>query len=135
MALRKMSSQIACWACLVLGSCSPMPAFAREGGDWSQVDPEVRAWIQALTRPDYPGAQLSCCGEADAYYADMGEFGDDGKVYAIITDNRGNPLPVGTKVEIPPNKIQNTEGNPSGHVIVFVGAAGYVYCFIPNGTG
>lgn len=107
---------------------------AKEGGDWSQVDPEVRAWVQQVHRPDlYDGHTSSCCGEADMYEADQGEVGPDGKNYAIITNNRGNPLPVGTKLLIPSDKIQNKEGNPTGHVIVFADGTGHVFCFIPNG--
>jgi hypothetical protein len=106
-------------------------AIARDGGDWSKVDPEVRQWIQALRMPDNPG--MSCCGEADAYDADFGESGPDGN-YAIVTDSRGNFLPVGTRLFIPPHKVQNKQGNPSGHVIVFADTSGQVHCFIPNGA-
>lgn len=107
------------------------PTAAREGGDWSNVDPEVRAWIQSLKMPDAP--TTSCCGEADAYEADLGEVGADGQNYAIITNTRGNSLPVGAKLLIPAHKIQNKQGNPSGHVIVFARSDGNVFCFIPNG--
>ena len=111
------------------------PSWSREGGDWSKVDPEIREWIKSLHRPDlFDGKTASCCGEGDAYYADLGEVGDDGKTYAVITDSRGNPLKVGTKVEIPPNKVQNKEGNPSGHVVVFANESGYAFCFVPNGS-
>ncbi len=105
--------------------------IARDGGDWSDVDPEVREWIRTLKQPDDPFR--SCCGDADAYEADLGETSDDGQVYAIITGTRGNILPIGTKLLIPTNKIQNKQGNPSGHVIVFANEDRYVYCFIPSG--
>lgn len=109
-------------------------AHARKGGDWSQVDPEVREWIQTLKMPDAP--TVSCCGPADAYECDNGIVSDDGaNNYCIITGTRGNPLPVGTKLLIPPRKVQNKQGNPSGHVIVFANTSGTVYCFIPNGAG
>lgn len=104
---------------------------AKEGGDRSNVDPEVREWIKSLKMPDSP--EVSCCGESDAYEADVGEQTADGQNYAIITGTRGNPLPVGTKLLIPPKKVQNKQGNPSGHVIVFASTSGVVYCFIPNG--
>lgn len=111
-------------------------ATAREGGDWSNVDPEVREWIKSLHRPDIgDGKSASCCGEGDAYFADLGVAGDDGQNYAVITDNRGNPLPVGTKLLIRAGSIQNTEGNPSGHVVVFASEGGHVFCFVPNGAG
>lgn len=107
-------------------------AFPRAGGDWSQVDPEVREWIKSLMMPDQP--DVSCCGEADAYEADLGEVDNAGQTYAIITGTRGNPLPVGTKLLVPPNKIQNRQGNPTDHVIVFASTDGTVYCFVPNGS-
>lgn len=106
-------------------------SHAREGGDWSKIDPEVREWIKSLTRPDFPG--YSCCGEGDAYEADLGEVGPDGTNYAIITNTRGNPLPVGTKLVIHPTKVQNRQGNPTDHVIVFANQHGDVFCYIPNG--
>jgi hypothetical protein len=109
------------------------PSHAREGGNWSEVPPEVREWMGTLKMPDMPST--SCCGPADAYEADMGEVGADGQNYAIITGTRGNPLPVGTKLLILPSKVQNKQGNPSGHVIVFANTSGTVYCFIPGGTG
>lgn len=111
-------------------------AHAREGGDWSQVDPEVREWIKSLKMPDGGEYPASCCGEADAYECDNGIVSDDGADnYCIITGTRGNPLPVGTKLLIPPRKVQNKQGNPSGHVIVFANTSGTVYCFIPSGAG
>ena len=43
---------------------------ARDLGQWGAInnDPAVREWYQALMQPDMPNA--SCCGEADAYWAD-----------------------------------------------------------------
>lgn len=41
---------------------------ARDVGQWETTDPTVREWYQALMQPDNPNA--SCCGEADAYWAD-----------------------------------------------------------------
>ena len=56
---------------LVLGAafgCLMSVANARDLGQWELVNPEVREWYQALMQPDNPAA--SCCGEADAYWAD-----------------------------------------------------------------
>jgi hypothetical protein len=107
-------------------------APAKPGGDWSLVDPEVRKWIADLVMPDRSD-NVSCCGEADAYEADLGETDEAGRNYAIITGTRGNPLPLGTKLLIPPEKVQNRQGNPSGHVIVFANTIKNVFCFVPNG--
>lgn len=109
-------------------------AWARPGGNWTEVDPEVRAWIAGVHRPDLQkqGIESSCCGIGDAYEADLGEQGADGTTWAIVTNNRGNELPVGKKLLVPADKIQNREGNPTDHVIVFA-AGDQVYCYIPNG--
>ena len=59
-------------------------------------------------QPDVPNA--SCCGEADAYWADEVHV-KDGKTYAVITDDRpdeprGRPhVDIGTEIEIPNNKL------------------------------
>ena len=104
-------------------------AHARDNGQWENEDPSLRSWYQSLKQPD--NHLVSCCGEADAYEADI--YGMDGdKMVATITNSRGNPIPEGTKIEIPPNKISR-DYNPTGHVIVFIGGvagAPYVYCFV-----
>lgn len=104
------------------------PAHARWTGEGS---PELRAWFNSLKQPDIPG--MPCCGEADVYYADDVAV-IDGETIATITDNRGNPIAVGTQIKIPPNKL-NRDPNITGHTIVFIGEfAGnhHVYCFIPS---
>ena len=59
--------------------------FARDLGQWASVDPSVSKWYKSLMMPDNP--TISCCGGADAYYADL--FENDGDRYvAIITDTR-----------------------------------------------
>jgi hypothetical protein len=61
------------------------PAAARDFGQWENQASEVRNWFQRLMQPDAPF--MSCCGEADAYWADS--FEADGDRYvAIITDER-----------------------------------------------
>ena len=86
--------------------------------------------------PDVPTA--SCCGEADAYWCDDVHV-RDGKTFCTITDDRDNtklmrtPVPIGTEVEIPDKKLTWKDGNPTGHSIVFLSTAGYVYCFVQNG--
>ena len=57
------------WAAvLVLSICK---APARDLGQWDGVDPLHRQWFSGLMRPDDP--HLSCCGVADAYWADSYE--------------------------------------------------------------
>ena len=54
--------------CLGIFGCLGAGANARDLGQWETSDTAVREWYQALMQPDVPKA--SCCGEADAYWAD-----------------------------------------------------------------
>ena len=91
------SSPILIWtvwaAVLALSICT---APARDLGQWDGVDPLYRQWFNGLMRPDYP--HLTCCGLADAYWADSYEVKGDQYV-AIITDERDDkPLRRATRV-------------------------------------
>jgi len=113
------------------------PAAARDLGQWENQAPEVRKWFQKLMQPDAPF--ISCCGEADAYWADSFEVDED-RYVAIITDERADgPLgrphrKLGEKIVIPNNKIKWDEGNPTGHGIIFIGLGGQIYCYVPPGS-
>ena len=115
-------------------------ALAKDNETWDASPAHVRQWFQSLQRPDYPGQ--SCCGESDAYWADS--FAAQGDQYvAIITDEREilgrPPIPVGTRVLVPNEKIKWDRGNPTGHGVIFV--RGFlsivleVYCYVPPGGG
>lgn len=112
-------------------------ALAHDYGQWENSDPAIREWYQSLMRPDAPSA--SCCGEADAYWADEVHF-RDGKTFATITDDRddaplGRPhIPVGTEIEVPPEKLKWDRSNPTGHNILFVSRGLYTWCFV-QGSG
>lgn len=111
---------------------SPL-AHARDDGQWESADPKVRAWFNALRQPDNP--TVSCCGDADAYFADLVEV-RDGRMLATITDSRGNPIPEGTVIEVPPHKV-NKDENLIGRIIIFLGGSArrpIVFCYVP-GTG
>jgi hypothetical protein len=111
---------------------------ARDLGQWGAInnDPAMREWYQALMQPDMPNA--SCCGEADAYWADDVHV-KDGKTYATITDDRPDAprmrphIDIGTVVEIPNNKLKWDKSNPTGHGILFLNHAGYVFCYVQPG--
>jgi hypothetical protein len=114
-----------------------IPSVARDLGQWEQQDPAVSYWFRSLMQPDNPN--MSCCGFADAYYADSVEV-KDGKVIATITDDRDDgPLmrphvPIGTKIVVPQNKLKFDRGNPTGHAVIFLNHALDVYCFV-QGSG
>lgn len=125
---------VACWAVLAMMAI----AVARDTGHWSEVEsnPAVHEWYQHLTRPDVPTG--ICCTEADAYWADEFFF-KDGKMFARITDDRpdaplGRPhVENGTVFEIPPEKLKYSEGNPTGHGVLFISIAGYTWCYVQPG--
>ena len=112
-------------------------ANARDLGQWENQDPAVTEWYRSLMQPDIPEA--SCCGEADAYFCDEIHVRDE-KTFCTITDDRpdeprGRPhIDIGTQIEIPPNKLKWDRSNPTGHAIIFLSRAGYVFCFV-QGTG
>ncbi len=92
-------------------------------------------YFASLTMPDYPN--ISCCGFADAYWADLTAAGPNGETIAVITDTRDDgPLQrphidVGTQIIVPPNKVRkHPVFNPTGHTLIFLGASG-VYCYEP----
>lgn len=115
---------------------SAVVAFAHDEGQWTRSDPAVRDWYQSLMQPDNPG--VSCCGEADAYWADEIHI-REGRTYAVVTDQRDDaPLhrphvDVGTEIEIPNHKLKWDRGNPTGHGVPFLSRGGYVYCFVQPG--
>ena len=94
------------------------PLSARDLGQWRSSNPSVSHWYKSLMQPDNP--TISCCGGADAYYADV--FETDGDRYvAIITDTRDDaPLgrhhvEPGTRIVVPNTKLKVDSGNPTGH--------------------
>lgn len=109
---------------------------ARDLGQFENSDPAVREWYRSLMQPDDP--RMSCCGEADAYFADEVHV-KGGKTFAVITDDRedkplGRPhVAVGTEVEIPDSKLKWDRSNPTGHGVVFLSRGGFVYCFVQGG--
>jgi hypothetical protein len=111
-------------------------ATARDLGQWETQSTNVRQWFQTLMQPDDP--HLSCCGEADAYWADAFEV-SEGKYVAIITDDRADgPLrrphrQVGERIVVPDNKIKWDAGNPTGHGVIFIGIGGQVFCYVTPG--
>jgi len=111
-------------------------ASARDFGQWEGTDPEIRQWYQALMQPDNPA--VSCCGEADAYWADSFEVDGD-RYVAIVTDSRPDgPLrrkhiDVGTKIVVPNHKLKYDQSNPTGHGVIFLSRVDYVYCYVAPG--
>ncbi len=99
--------------------------------------PELNDWYHGLMRPDAP--ESSCCGLADAYWADEVHV-RGGKTFATITDDRedaplGRPhVAVGTVIEVPDEKLKWDRSNPTGHAVIFLSMQGFVFCFV-QGAG
>ncbi len=116
--------------------CTLRRAPARDLGQWEKAAPEIRQWYQGLMQPDVP--TVSCCGEADAYWADEVHV-RDGKTFATITDDRSDEplgrqhIDVGTEIEIPNHKLKWDRANPTGHGIVFLTRSLYVMCYVQGG--
>ena len=114
---------------------STFMAMARPGGSWD-ADPDTQHWVQGLMQPDNP--YQSCCGRADAYWADSFDV-ENGSTVATITDDRddaalGRPhRPSGTKVVVPDQKMKWDNGNPTGHGWLFLATDGHVYCYVTPG--
>jgi hypothetical protein len=106
-------------------------AAARDNGQWANSPPEIREWFQGLRQPDHP--RISCCGEADAFEADIFEAEGDHYV-AVITDGKG-VIANGSRISVPNTKMKWDKGNPTGHGIIFIGDRGQIYCYVtPGGT-
>src|SRR5690242_9328270 len=84
-------------------------AHARDLGQWGDQSKTVREWYARQMQPDHPS--VSCCGEADAYWADAYESNGDEYV-AVITDDREDAplrrphIPVGTRIVVPKEKLK-----------------------------
>lgn len=125
--IRLVSIGIAIFA--ALASAAP----ARDFGQWEASDPRIRQWYRGLMQPDSPDE--SCCGEADAYWADSFEVAGD-RYVAIITDVRPDEplgrrhIAPGTRFVVPNEKLKIDAGNPTGHSVIFISPAGEVLCFV-----
>lgn len=115
--------------------------LARDNGQWEETTPEIRAWYRDLKQPD--NYMVSCCGESDAYHADLFEMfcsekGKDCQYVAIITDTRDIPnrptIASGTRIVVPNHKLKIDASNPTGHGVIFLSGNLDVYCYVtPSG--
>lgn len=134
----RAASVAAIVAAIVLFVYQCSPANSRDTGQWADIDAAIGMWFFLLKQPDNPF--VSCCGEADAYWADS--FKVKGNQYiAIITDERPDrplnriPRAVGTEILVPNHKMKFDGGNPTGHGVIFVGGSGEVLCYVAPGGG
>lgn len=97
---------------------------------WDDAPMNVRHWFQELMQPE-PNQYTSCCGEADAFEADL--YTSIGANYdATITDGKG-VWANGLHIFVPAGKVKWDQGNPTGHGILFLDTGGNVICYAPPG--
>jgi hypothetical protein len=124
-----------------------VPAIAFDHGFDHTTERSV--YFELLKRPDlYP---KPCCGEADAYEADIYQKNPDGSYVVIVTNGsaieypdgvRRDYVPNGTKVIVPSAKINppvETQHNPTGHAWLFMSVYNNeplnIFCFAPLPEG
>ena len=138
-ARRAHGGHIAARVAIVCMALMVNSANARDSGQWQYEAPDIRDYYRSLKQPD--NDTMSCCGEADAYYADEQETDAYGNTVAIITDTRPDEprqrphIDVGTKFVIPADKIRKPPiFNPTDHTIIFISPTQQkVYCYEPMG--
>ena len=98
----------------------------------------INNWYLNAQRNDYAngGSLGSCCGPADAYWADVSEI-KNGELYVTITDDRLVPYRIardGQVYRVLSDVIdRKRQGNPTGHAIIFIGVSQTtVICYFPN---
>jgi hypothetical protein len=116
------------------------PALAE---NWiSSGDAEIDAWYEKAQRNPWPGAAPGatggkCCGKSDAFWADKSET-VDGQWIVTVTDERiiqGRKNRNGQRFVISPDVIDKLrQGNPTGHVVIFILNTGgdLPFCFFPG---
>jgi hypothetical protein len=112
--------------CFVLLMTLRVPgSYARDDGHWAErVGPQITEWMGGLMQPDTVknGIGRSCCGEADAYWADDVHVasGHNGEKFIIvrITDTRDDAElagrqheELGTEYVIPPPTRSSASSN------------------------
>lgn len=106
-----------CTVLMVVLLALVLSALARDNGQWADTNQQISQWFRSLMQPDRPGN--SCCGEADAYEADVFEVEGDHYV-AVVTGGKFT-VPTGTRIVVPNSKVTwNSAPNPTGHGIVFL---------------
>jgi hypothetical protein len=93
------------FACAALILATPFsPVWARDDGQWQNVDPQVRKWFREQKSPKTGGY---CCDESDGIYAE--EDIRDGHYWTRFEKTNGNWIPVPDEVVI---RDSNRNGAP-----------------------
>lgn len=105
----------AIWSLWFLGG-----VFARDNGQWGNVDPAIRDWIHSLKNKH----GIGCCDTADGYDA---EWDTQGNRYRVRIEGQWYVVPPEAVLDVP-NRLGVPKVwylKPDGHVTI--------RCFLPGG--
>jgi hypothetical protein len=98
--------------------------FARDNGQWNDIDPKVRQWFREQKSPKTSGY---CCNESDGTYAE--EEIRDGHYWTRFEESNGNWIPVPDEVVI---RDPNRNGAPVAWWYFEKGIL-QIRCYAPGG--
>jgi hypothetical protein len=97
-------------------------ADARDNGQWGNVDPSIREWIESLRNKNNVG----CCDTADGYDAQWDTLGPDG-TYRVFINGQWHVVPPEALLTVPNRlgvpKVWWVPGGDTGVII---------RCFLPG---
>lgn len=121
--------RIACVATFLALTTSAFSANWESSGN-----PDIDAWYARAQRE----GGGSCCGKGDAYWAQLTKIQDDG-VWVAVDDDRTIPGRLardGQEFFVPNAMLDHQrQGNPTGHIVVFVGVADNLPICLFTGEG
>jgi hypothetical protein len=105
----------------------PLPAHSRDNGQYAQVNPEMKTWVEGLTDSQGRG----CCATADGFPVDEVEWDIDANSYRIKVEGKWYTVLDGAVIK---------ERNRLGHAVAwdyFSPAQGenrtlVIRCFLPG---
>ena len=108
-----------------LSASTQVPAYARDNGQWGDVDPDTAAWFKSVRAP----SGLACCDVADGHPVDA-QYRDDRHWWAFFE---------GEWRQVPNEAVVKNAHNPMGRAVVWYASEGlvngkrafYIRCFAP----
>ena len=110
---------------LTLG-CSSTYLWAKDNGQWAQVDPKVRDWFNSQKSR----SGVHCCTVADGTYAEQEERGSSYWTRWRMPDGKMTDW-----IEVPESAVLYRTASPTGSAVVWWGANPdgtlMVRCYVP----
>ena len=99
------------------------PLYARDNGQYAQVDPEIKNWFNSLKNQH----NVPCCDTVDGHRLTEADWDTSGDHYRVRIEGKWE--------DVPPEAVLTTP-NRIGVPIVWYGGSGQslkIYCFMPGG--